>query len=238
MKKHFSKILVISTILIGAFSGYAHAAQNWDGQTGIFLNPLAYTAAPGSFETSSHYADLGTLGSVSTYSVTSGLKGNIELGYTRYQSNVDGVKNQNNISAKWQFAKETANSPALAVWAIHRDLSGDKNSFDYGLSATKIVTIANKPLVVDAGIRSTEAVGLGLFGIGDDRKIKTEASVAYFVTPKFAVGGEFKQQIGGRAWNDLAFRYVANDRLNIDAGLANFGPTLNNQIALAATYKL
>ncbi len=91
---------------------------------------------------------------------------------------------------------------------------------------------------MDLGLRSTKALGLGLFGIGNSRETKLEGSAALFVTPKFAVGTEFKQQIDASTWTDIALRYIASNTLNIDAGIADFGPSINRQFALAATYTL
>ena len=214
----------------------AHAALNLEGQSGVFLNTLAYPVGASKVEISAHSVDLDDLGSVTTYNLATGLKGNLEFGFTGITSSVSGVNDQSLFLGKWQFVKETKTSPAVAVWAIHRSLTDGPTSTDYGLSVTKIVTVAKRPLVLDLGARSTRAIGHGLFGFQDDRELKLEGSAALFVTPKFAVGTEFKQQIGGRAWHDIAFRWVATPNLNIDFGIANLNSSLDNQVALAATW--
>lgn len=232
-----------SIIGLGIFTailtaGAAQAALQLEGQSGVFLNTLAYTAQKSNYEASSHWVDLGDAGNVSTFNFTTGLKKNVEVGLTRLQSDVDGVKDQNLLLAKWQFQQESKNRPAASLWAIHRNVSGSDNSLDLGVSATKVFTVASHPLVVDLGVRSTKAKSLGLFGFNKDREIKWEGSFALFATKKFAVGAEFKQQIGTRAWKDIAFRYIASNKLNIDLGIANLGPGLNNQVALAFTHSL
>ena len=237
-KKMNYRILTLTLALLTLISGHVYAALQLEGQSGIFLNSLAYTIPDGSWEISNHNVNLDNLGSVATYNVSTGLGNNIEVGYTRITSSVTGVNDQNLLLAKWQFAPETKSTPGTALWAIHRDVSGAKSSTDIGLSATKVLTVANHPLVIDLGVRSTKAIGLGLFGFQKDRELKFEGSAALFVTKKFAVGTEFKQQVGGiDTWKDIAFRFVPSDSLNIDFGIANLGPSLDNQVALAATWK-
>ncbi|HEY3297961.1 MAG TPA: DUF3034 family protein [Armatimonadota bacterium] len=230
-------VMVLATMGTMLIACAAHAALSLEGQNGIFLNSLAYPVNANKLELSSHYVDLSDLGGVNTYNVTAGLPDDVELGYTKITSSVTGVKDQNLFLGKWQFKPETKSTPALAAWVIDRHLNGGDGSTDYGLSATKCVKVANRPTVLDLGVRSTKALGLGLFGFGDDRKLKLEGSAAIFLTKNFAVGAEFKQQIGGDTWKDIAFRYVASDSLNIDAGIADLGPGLRRQIALAATYR-
>ena len=72
-------------------SAGAAAAQslNWEGQTGVFITPLAYTAAsPGNGFghpiVAYHFLNAGSvLGNFHTVSVTEGLAGRVEFGYTR-----------------------------------------------------------------------------------------------------------------------------------------------------------
>ncbi len=229
---------IIATALAGlAFavvSPAAFGALGLEGQSGIFVNPWAYTVAPEKTEAAVHFVSLDSAGNVTTYNVTRGLKGGVEIGYTRIASSVTGVSDQNVIHAKWQFLKEQKTLPAVSVWALNRDLAGG-SSPDFGLTATKFIAGQN-PLVVSVGVRSTKAVGLGLFGFADEKKTKLEASAALGVTKKLWLATEVKQQIGIRTWKDIAVRYNLNPHLNLDAGLANLGPTIDNQLALAATW--
>lgn len=235
MKTRTLFILAIVLLTVVGLQCTSWAALSLEGQSGIFLNGLAYTVAPSKTEISSHDVNLSGLGSVATYNITTGLSHGVELGYTRVGSSVSGVTSQDVIHAKWQFQKESKAVPAVAAWVISRSLSGGSNSLDYGVSASKIIPVGKTPVVLDLGARSTKAKGLGLFGFADDRKTELEGSAAVFVTKKFAVGTEFKQQIGADAWTDIAFRYVASDRLNLDLGIADLGPGLRKQVALAAT---
>lgn len=234
--KKLDAIIALAMLAAFVLANSATAALNLEGQSGIFLNTLAYPVGASKVEASSHTVDLGNLGSVTSYNLATGFKGSLEFGYTAIASSVTGVKDQNLFLGKWQFAKETKDLPAVALWAIYRSLTDGPSSTDYGLSATKIVKTAKRPLVLDVGVRSTRAIGLGLFGFQNDRETKLEGSAALFITPKLALGTEFKQQIGGRAWHDIALRYVPSSSFNIDFGIANLNSALDNQVALAATW--
>lgn len=235
MNKRTVSLVTISIIAVMMYTSCAYAALQLEGQNGVFLNALAYPTTASKTEISSHYVNLDNLGTVSTYNLSVGLKNNVELSATRITSAVTGVSDQNLILGKWQFAPETKKSPAVAVWSIYRDLVDGSSSADIGLSATKIVNIGTRPLILDLGVRNTKAQGLGLFGFADDREWKLEGLVAYFVTPKFIAGTEFKQQVNGKTWKDIAFRYIVSDKWNIDAGIAYLGENIDNQVALAAT---
>jgi hypothetical protein len=76
--------------LVFTLAGIAPAQSlNWEGQTGVFVTPLAYTAASpannvGKPIVAYHFLDVGpVLGDFHTASVTEGLFGRVELGYTR-----------------------------------------------------------------------------------------------------------------------------------------------------------
>ena len=79
-------LLALSLLVAGAASAQS---LNWEGQTGVFITPLAYTAASpndsiGKPIIAYHYLDAGdVLGSFHTASATVGLIGRIEFGYTR-----------------------------------------------------------------------------------------------------------------------------------------------------------
>ncbi len=228
---------LLAAIILSALSGPCLAALDFEGQTGVFLNDLAYTAKASSIETSAHTVDLGSLGTVSTYNLDFGLQSNLELGFTRYVSAVTGVKDQDVFQGKWQFLAEKNSTPAVAVWALNRNLTNGPNDFEFGATATKVLPVVKQhPLILDLGVRATKSLGLGLFGVGDSRQARFEGTAAVFLTKKLVLGTEFKQQIDARAWHDIALRYVASPSFNIDAGIANFSSALDSQWALALTY--
>jgi len=214
----------------------ARAQISWEGQSGVFLNPLAYPIAPGKVQASAHYIDLERVGTISTFSVAGGLRGNVEIGFTRIASGVTGVASQNVIPVKWQFVKETSKIPGVAANIIYRDLVGTGSITDYGLTGTKVLKAGTSTVIVSGGFRYTKALGVGLFGIADSARVRWEASAAIFVNPKLILGAEYKEQIGARAWRDIALRYLYSKNLTIDVGLANFAPSLSNQVAAGITW--
>jgi len=217
--------------------GIAHAALDFEGQSGVFLNALAYPLGANKVEVGGHYLSLNSLGQVDTFNLGVGLKKNLELGYTELTTTVDGLKNQNILSAKWQAVAEKKDIPAVAVWAQARHQESGSGSTDLGVSVTKVIS-GDHPIILDLGARRTKALGIGLFGFNHDYKTKLEGVAAVFVTKKLIVGTEFKQQINSKTWTDIAARYVVNNHFNLDAGIADLGPGLGNQIALAATWSL
>ena len=216
--------------------GTAHAALQLEGNSGVFLNTLAGTLAQGKYEAATHYVDLNAAGTVSTFNLSAGLQNNIELGVTRLSTDVAGVSDQNIYLAKWNFGAENAQKPALSVWAQYRDLIDGANSTDYGVSATKTTTLLGYTTILDLGVRSTKAKGLGLFGYQADREYKLEGAVAFVATKNLVIGTEFKQMVDSRVWRDVCARYTLNSNLNIDAGYANMGPGFDSQLAFAVTY--
>jgi len=111
-------------LLAGLLGAGIAAAQslNWDGQTGVFITPLAYTAASpasgfGLPIVAYHFLNAGSvLGSFETVSVTEGLAGRAEFGYTRdlhQQGDTAGFSplwgsGFNLVHAKVNFVKENA----------------------------------------------------------------------------------------------------------------------------------
>ncbi|MCC6483261.1 MAG: DUF3034 family protein [Armatimonadetes bacterium] len=227
--------LAVSAALILPAPG-AHAALNWEGQNGVFLNALAYPLGANKTEVAYHYVSLDQVGAVHSASVTHGLGGKADIGYTRVFVDVPGLKDQNIVHAKYQFVAETKNSPAVAVWVLHRDLDGSKSDQEYGIVATKVFSdVKDHPIILSAGVRSTPSLGQGVYGLGS-HKVRFEGLVAIFVTKNLIVGTEVRQQVGSKTWSDLAARYVVNKNLNLDIGLANLGQGFRNQLALGATW--
>ncbi len=229
-------MLSLAVLVLASVARPSAAQLNWDGQGGAFLNALAFPTAAGSIQAAFHFIDLESLGTIKTYSVNGGLRGGIEVGFNRVNTNVTGVADQNLLHAKWQFLAAEGNRPALAAWLVYRDLLGGADATDYGLTATTVLKPGGTPVVVSGGLRSTKSRGMALFGVGDRRRLKWEGSVAVFANPRLLFATEFKEQIGGRTWTDLAVRYLAGKGVNVDVGVANFGPGINNQFALGITY--
>ncbi|HMJ23573.1 MAG TPA: hypothetical protein VK513_16780 [Terriglobales bacterium] len=162
---------------------------NWEGQTGVFVTPLAYSVSTGSTSlslpvVSYHYLNAGpVLGGFHQVSVTMGAFNRIEFGYTR-SLHQDGTTA--GLSELWSggfnafhgkvnlFRERRAGLPALSVGFVARTqvrnvggvLQGqDTHNQDFYVVATKTITHFRKlPLVFNLGFKATNASLLGLAG--------------------------------------------------------------------------
>lgn len=92
--------------------------------------------------------------------------------------------------------------------------AADDKGVDFYISATKLFLDAN--LLTNATVRFTKANQFGILGFGGDqgnsRKAQFEGSVAYLVTRKLAVGGEYRMKpdnLGIADENDAFDLFVA-----------------------------
>lgn len=111
---------------------------------------------------------------------------------------------------------------------------------DLTLYATKLFTSLPRPLLVNAGLRSTEAVHTGLLGFTDDREIVLEANFGVLVLDNLVVGGEYRQKPNEYTeiatlieeeedWWDVFVTYIVNDRMTASVAYANLGDVLNHK---------
>jgi hypothetical protein len=131
---------------------------------------------------------------------------------------------------------------------IDRELGGtltsigiaDSDGMDYTLYATKMLTFLPKPIIVTAGLRSTEAAHIGLLGFTDERNIVLEGSICAFVAQNVIIGAEYRQKpneytpvtdlIGPEDdWLTFDVGYIVNSHMTIAAGYARFGEVLNHE---------
>jgi hypothetical protein len=165
---------------------------NWDGQTGVFVTPLAYTAASpangiGHPIAAYHFLNAGSvLGNFHQASLTVGALGRTEFGYTRSEhqagstAGLSGFWNKGfNIAhgkvavVKENFGKQSW-LPAISAGFVARTqvnhVSGviskrDNSNYDFYAVATKTVTQTKVlPLVFNFGFKATNASVLGLAG--------------------------------------------------------------------------
>ena len=185
--------LLALTLFLLAGSGAALAQSlNWEGQTGVFVTPLAYTAASpknniGRPIVAYHYLNAGdVLGGFHTTSVTVGLAARTEFGYTRtfhQAGDTAGLSplwkgGFNVLHGKVNLIPENAGKrnwlPALSAGFVARTqdehvsgiLANEKyNNNDFYLVATKTVTqVGGLPLVFNLGYKATNASVFGLAG--------------------------------------------------------------------------
>lgn len=184
---------ILVAVLSLAAAGRPVRAQNlgWEGPTGVFVTPLAYTAASpakalGKPSVAFHFLAAGpVIGDYSTISITEGFVKRFEVGYTGV---AHAAGDTADLSPLWNggfsivhgkatvipenFAK-TKWVPAVAVGGIVR--VNDTNVFDGTngqgttngdayIVATKLISQTKKvPILLSAGLRGTNA---SLWGLG------------------------------------------------------------------------
>jgi len=217
-------------VLAGLLGVAAAAAQNlnWDGQTGVFITPLAYTAASPSNNfgrpiVSYHFLNAGSvLGNFHTASVTVGLLGRAEFGYTRnfhQQGSTAGLSplwdsGFNLVHAKVNLVKENAGKnawlPGFSAGFVAR--TQDRNvggllvtphksysNADFYLVASKTITQTKVlPIVLNLGYKATNASVYGLAGNAPAYKGRLFGAAAFVVKgpskSTLIFGSEFSQE--------------------------------------------
>ena len=116
----------------------------------------------------------------------------------------------------------------------------DDDGLDFTLYASKMLTFLPRPLLINVGMRATQAAHLGLLGFTDDWNFLFEGNGVLFLTDRFAIGGEYRQKssdyepISGLVepeddWWTVVAAFVVNDRLTFSGGYGNFGWVLNHR---------
>ena len=164
---------------------------NWEGQTGAFITPFAYTASSGKWiglpAVSYHYLDAGpVIGGYFQASATVGVLKRAEFGYTHafHRAGETAGLSQlwtggfNTVHGKVNFARENAAGrnwfPALAAGFVARtqvrNVGGvvrnrDTRNGDVYVVATKTVTqVPRIPVLLNLGYKATNASVFGLAG--------------------------------------------------------------------------
>lgn len=203
----------------------AFAQLNWEGQTGGLLTPYAYTELSprhgfGHPELAFHYMNAGpALGNEFQASVTIGFLKIGEIGFTRsfnQQGSVPGVSpvfaNGFNIShIKLRLLPENAHKtsfiPAVAAGAVVRtqvrrvtEVPERENTTctDFYVVATKTLDQLKVPIVLNAGIKLTNASLMGIAGNSPDWSFRGFGAVAFRISgpahSKLDFGAEVVQQ--------------------------------------------
>jgi Protein of unknown function (DUF3034) len=186
--------LVALVTLVVLSAGIAPAQSlNWEGQTGIFATPLAYTAGSpkenfGKPVVGFHYLNLGNvIGNFTSISVTEGIAKRVEFGYTRtmlatgsntalsplwaggfniVHGKVDVVE-ENSFKQKWLPAISGGFVVRQGVQNVSGVLAGNKdvNNADMYFVATKTITQTKVvPILLNFGYKATNASIFGLTG--------------------------------------------------------------------------
>jgi len=206
------KALFLGISSLALASGALKAQSlGYEGPTGIFITPLASTAASpahgaGKPVVSTHVLAGGSvIGTWSTFSVTEGFAKHVEVGYTREFHATGDTKG---LSPLWtdgidifhgkvnlvpENAGKTKWVPGISVGGIVR--INDSNVFDgtngqsktngdIYIVATKVVTQIEKkvPIVLNAGLRGTNSSLWGLGGNAPDFTGRGFGAVAFVFT--------------------------------------------------------
>ncbi len=201
-------MLFASLALLLTFTTHA---QNigWEGETGVFVTPLAYTVGSPANSVSNpyvgfHYLNAGSvIGDFYETSFTMGALGRTEFGYTR---NFHTQGGDPNLSPLWSggfniaFAKVNiipenwGNNnwiPAFSVggtarWSI-QNVGGavthkDTDNGDVSGVGTKTMLPKSKlPIILTGGVRGTDAELWGMGGNAPDWKVRAFGSAAFVV---------------------------------------------------------
>jgi hypothetical protein len=186
------RILAALVVLLALTTAPAFAQLNWEGQTGGFITPFAYTSPSpstgfGRPQVAFHYFNAGpVIGNLFQTSVTEGVFKHVEFGYTRALSsegNTPGLSplftgGFNIFHAKVNVLEENAFKtkylPAISVGFVARtqvervggvlDSKSTWNGDFYVVGTKTITQIKVLPIVLNAGFKETNASVFGIAG--------------------------------------------------------------------------
>ena len=181
-------LMVFAALTPGALA----QGLNWEGQTGAFITPFAYTSASpaggmGRPQASFHYLDAGSvIGGLTQSSVTVGFLNRAEFGYTRSSNLIGGTPGLsplfaggfNTVHGKVNLLRENVGKknyiPAISTGFVARTqvrhvggvINGqDTSNGDFYMVATKTVTqVQGLPFLVNFGLKATNASVMGIAG--------------------------------------------------------------------------
>ena len=201
--------LVTITVSIAAFADSLHAQNiGWEGETGVFVTPLAYTAKSpktglGNPLVGFHYLNGGgVLGDFYNISGTVGAFSRLEFGYTRSLHSLGGdpdfsplwTNGFNIVHGKFNFVSENAGKttwvPALSVGFVARtsvqNVGGvlqnkETANGDVYFVASKTITQTGLPIILSGGVRGTNAQLWGLGGNAPEWSARAFGAVGFVV---------------------------------------------------------
>jgi hypothetical protein len=206
-----SPMIAVSFLIVSLMASTTHAQNlNWEGQTGAFVTPFAYTSASpadgvGLPAIAFHYLNGGdVIGGLYQVSATVGFLSRFEVGYTRAFNSAGSTAGLsplfgggfNIVHGKANLVPENAGKqnylPALSVGFVARSqvrrgggvLTDKKTtSGDVYLVATKTITQTKAvPIVLNFGVKATNASVLAIAGNAPDWKGRLFGTIG-FVLP-------------------------------------------------------
>ncbi len=282
-----TRLLPCALFLCGSLAAANAQGLNWEGQTGAFITPFAYTSASpkngvGKPQVAFHYMNTGSVvGHDMMGSVTAGMFGRVELGYTRAFTaggDTPGLSplfdsGYNVFHGKVKLVRENAGAkwvPAVSAGFVARTnvnrvggvlADQETKNGDVYVVATKTITkFKSLPVVVNFGVKQTNAALFGMAGNAPEWTTRSFGAVGVVVKgPKgstLVLGSEFAQQPryiqnlpGATLPTTLTYfaRIIPNSDvpLNIDFGVAQaageIAPGVNvgarHQFAMGISYQ-
>ncbi len=184
-------------------TGYG-SADSWGAN-------VHYTAAPlRDFRLQSYGAALGVLDRVevsfaqdvfdSTGSALAGLEVEQHIAGVKLRLTGDAVYDQDSwlpqTAVGAEYKRNTGVGGVAGIDRVQQLGAESDRGWDWYLSATKIVLAQS--LLFDLTLRDTRANQLGLLGFGGDlrraRSLRAEGTLAYLLSTRVAVGGEYRQR--------------------------------------------
>ena len=123
-------------------------------------------------------------------------------------------------------------------------LAGAHMKRDKGMEGTlyvsKLFAQLGRPVLLNVGVRYTDAVQVGFLGFTRDYRIVPEASAVVLVTDRLGIGGEYRMKKSHMAsvgkfvqeeqdWCTACACYVINNHLTVSGGYGHFGKVLNHR---------
>jgi hypothetical protein len=213
VQRSINIVLIIASIVV--FSAVLQAQNiGWEGETGVFVTPLAYTAASpktglGHPLIAYHFLNGGeVLGDFYNVSFTVGLASRAEVGYTRSLHSTGGTPGfsplwdngfnifHGKVNVVPENVAKTKWVPAISIGFISRsqvhNVGGviqnkDTSNADIYVVASKTITQTGVPIILSGGVRGTNAQLWGLGGNAPKWSAEGFAAAGFVVTlPKKA----------------------------------------------------
>jgi hypothetical protein len=200
-------LALLAVILVAHPAHLFAQSLGWDGETGIFATPTAYTVSTPEHRfalpvASYHYLNAGAvLGTFSQVSITSGYAKRLEFGYTR---DIHAAGNNATLSPLWSDGFNTFHAKGILIkenawkqpWMPEvstgfmvrsqvRNLGGaltatNTTNADVYLVGTKTITqLKPMPILISAGVRGTNAELWGLAGNASNFGARAFGNVAF-----------------------------------------------------------
>lgn len=124
---------------------------------------------------------------------------------------------------------------------------------EFTMYMSKLFTQLPRPLLLNVGVRNSDAAYIGLLGFTGERKFTAEANAVLFVTDRFLLAAEWRQmprgifdEIPGLVssqddWWSVAAAFLFSSHFDVSFGIFNLGKVLNEYnnggVAFKAKYQ-